>query len=66
MSIVSVGLLANFLLLVGSWVFFFKFFERKDKNSEEKIYAEIDELKKGLLLVTKNPAAARRKLKSGE
>ena len=66
MSIVSVGLLTNFLLLVGSWVFFFKFFERKDKNSEEKIYTEIDQLKKDLILVTKNPAAARRKLKSGE
>ena len=59
MTIVYIGLLINFLALVGSWVIFFKFLKLKDMST----YMEIEELRGDLDLVTKNPAAARRKLK---
>ena len=62
MTIIYTGLVVNFILLVSSWVFFFRFF--KKKNDDACVLSQIAEIKKDLFLVTKNPAAARRKLKS--
>ena len=66
MNLIYVGILINFVLLISSWFFFFSFFKPKNSISDKKIHSEIDEIKKDLILVTKNPAAARRKLKSSE
>ncbi len=66
MNLIYIGLLVNFILLILSWVFFFSFFKPKNSISDKKMHSEIEEIKKDIILVTKNPAAARRKLKSGE
>ena len=60
MTLIYAGLLLNFAATVASWVIFFKFLKLKDLNS----YIELDEIREDLELVTKNPAAARRKLKN--
>ena len=62
MTLIYVCLILNFIFLIGSWVFFFKIFRLKDMNT----CFEIQEIREDLKLVTKNPAAARRKLKSTE
>lgn len=62
MTLIYTGLIVNFLCLVTSWVLFFKFFRKKD--SDVDLHLKIEEIREDLRLVTKNPAAARRKLNS--
>lgn len=62
MTLIYIGLAFNFLMMVGSWIAFFKIFKLKSLES----YLEIENIKEDLALIARNPAAARRKLKSGQ
>ena len=64
MTLIHVGLVVNFVLMVFSWVLFFKLFQRK--GNDEDLRLQIKSVREDVRLVTKNPAAARRKLKSGQ
>ena len=60
MTLIYIGLAFNFLMMVGSWIAFFKILKLKSLES----YLEMQNIKEDLVLVARNPAAARRKLKS--
>ena len=60
MILIYIGLAFNFLMMVGSWFAFFKILKLKSLES----YLERQNIKEDLVLVARNPAAARRKLKS--
>jgi hypothetical protein len=64
MTLVYVGLAVNFIFIVVSWVLFFKLFQRK--GDDEDLRLQIKSAREDIYLVTKNPAAARRKLKSSQ
>ena len=60
MTIIYIGLALNFVMMIGSWVVFYKFMKLVNFSSE----INLEEIKEDLDLVIKNPAAARRKLKN--
>jgi len=60
MTLIYVGLILNFAVMVGSWFLFLKILRLKGLDT----HLELENIKSDLELVARNPAAARRKLKS--
>ncbi len=64
MTLVYASLALNFIFMISSWVLFFKIFQKK--ADIENLHSQIKSVREDVDLVTKNPSAARRKLKSSK
>ena len=53
----------NFLLMIASWFVSYKIFKNKTTVDNQEVRTELDNIRKDLDLVARNPAQARRELK---